>query len=123
VIKKLMKILLLLIFAGLLLISCANDNGEHNGNGTMNGNDEEQIMQFVAAVLEVDENSILVEPAEGEEILRSGDRVSVSTGALDPQDIPEIAEGDTVRIFYSGGVMESYPLQLGEVRMIELVEE
>ncbi len=122
-IKKSMKLLLMLVIAGLLLIGCANDNGEDNGNRDANGNYEVQILQFVATVLEIDENSILVEPVEGEDILKSGDQVSVITGALDPEDVPAMEEGDTVRVFYTGGVMESYPLQLGEVQFIEMMEE
>jgi len=109
--KKSMKLLLMLVITGLLLIGCANDNGEDNGNRDANGNYEVQILQFVATVLEIDENSILVEPVEGEDILKSGDQVSVITGALEPEDVPAMEEGDTVRVFYTGGVMESYPLQ------------
>ncbi len=120
--KRRIKILFLLIFSGLLLLGCANDNGEDPVNGGINGNEEVQILQFKATVLEIDGNTLLVEPMEGEDILRSGDRVSVNTGSLDPEDVPEIEEGDTLRIFYTGGVMESYPLQLGEVEIIEKVE-
>ena len=126
-IKKLIRIALVLMLAGLLIVGCSNDdsngNGTVDGNGDASGNDEEQIMEFEATVLEIDENSILVEPLEGEDILRSADRVSVGTGDLDPEDVPEMEVGDTVRISYAGGVMESYPAQLGDVQKIELVEE
>lgn len=119
-IKKLIRISLIFTLAGMLLIGCSND---YNGNGTVDGNDEEQIMQFEATVLEIHENAILVEPVEGEDILRSADRISVSTGVLDPEDVPEMEVGNKVRIFYAGGVMESYPAQLEDLRIIELVEE
>lgn len=120
-IKRMIKLTLMLMLAGVLFIGCSND--DNNGNGTVDGSDEEQIMQFEATILEIDENSILVEPVEGEDILRSADRVSVSTGVLDPEDVPEMEIGDRVRISYAGGVMESYPAQLGDLQLIELVED
>lgn len=116
------KIWLILILVGVLFAGCTNDNDNGNDGG-LNGNDEEQVMQFVATVLEIDDTSILVEPVEGEDILRSADRVSVGTGNLDPEDVPEMEVGDTVRIFYAGGVMESYPAQLEDVQIIEMVDE
>ncbi|WP_371723356.1 hypothetical protein [Isachenkonia alkalipeptolytica] len=122
-IKKPLKPFLLLIFTGLLLIGCADNNRGDPENGDMNGNDEVQILQFVATLLEIDENTILVEPAEGEDLLQSGDRVSINTDTLDPGDVPEMEGGDTLRIFYTGDVMESYPLQLEEVHIIEKVEK
>ena len=119
--KNSIKVFIILIVSGLLFMGCANDNG--NGDDPGNVNDEVQILQFVATVLEIDENTLLVEPVAEEEILQSGDRVSINTGNMEPEDVPEMEEGDRVRIFYTGDVMESYPLQLEEVQFIVLVEE
>ena len=43
---------------------------------------------FHATVLEVKENSILVEPFEGEQELKSADRISVSTDVISIQEVP-----------------------------------
>ena len=75
---------------------------------------------FTAVVLEVHEGYLLVEPLEGEEIRRAADRITVSTGEL--EDLPELEAGDLVAVAFGGGVMESYPAQLGEVYSIELAE-
>ena len=75
---------------------------------------------FTAVVLEVHERYILVEPLEGEEIRRTADRITVSTGEL--EDLPELEAGDLVVVAFGGGVMESYPAQLGEVYSVELAE-
>ena len=58
---------------------------------------------FQATVLEVKENSILVEPFEGEQELTSVDRISVSTDVISIQEVPEMEEGTEVRVVYNGG--------------------
>lgn len=107
------KIVLFALSICVLLSGC--------GIGSSNaGNDNDQS-SFKAAVLEINENSILVEPLEGEDVLRSADRVSVSTTGIDISD--DLAEGDIVEIIYSGGIMESYPAQIGSVISINIVTE
>lgn len=64
---------------------------------------------FQATVLEVKENSILVEPFEGEQELTSVDRISVSTDVISIQEVPEMEEGTEVRVVYNGEIAESYP--------------
>lgn len=68
---------------------------------------------FDGVVMEIHENSVLVAPCEGEDILRSADRISFS--AADLSDI-EAEVGDTVSVTYSGDVMESYPAQVTAVK-------
>ncbi len=118
--KKISTATFVLIFVTGLIIGCGN--GEENGNGDVGGNDEVQILQFVATILEIDENSILVEPVEGEEMLQTGDRVLVSTRDLSSDEISEMEVGDEVRVFYTGDVMESDPVQLQEIDMIEFMD-
>ena len=62
---------------------------------------------FRANVLEVYDNSILVEPIENGEVL--GDRVIVSSQGK------KFEVGDTVRVIFTGMVMESYPAQINEI--------
>ena len=113
---KLFAALSLLLMATLILAGCGNQDPD-------NGNDEVQQMQFEAVILEIDEDSILVEPAEGEDIRSSADRVMLSRSALEAEETEDLEEGDEVRVFFSGGVMESYPAQVGDLERIERIEE
>lgn len=72
--------------------------------------------EFEARVIKTDEHSVLIEPSEGEEELRSSDRISIS--ADDLKDL-ELKEGDVIRVLYNGEIMETYPARLGEVYSIE----
>ena len=64
---------------------------------------------FVATVIEINGTSVLVEPVEGEDELRSSDKIYFSTEKFD--DIgAEI--GSVVQITYTGEIMESYPAQI-----------
>ena len=64
---------------------------------------------FIATVLEINGDSVLVEPVAGEDELRSSDEIVFSTNGL-----PDIGAevGSVVRITYTGQIMESYPAQI-----------
>lgn len=70
---------------------------------------EDLEQEFVATVLEIDENSVLVQPFEGEDELNSSDEISFSI-----KDFEDIGAGvgSAVEITYIGGIMESYPAQI-----------
>ena len=67
---------------------------------------------FVATVLEIRDTSILVEPVEGEDELRSADQISFNTKDL--VDI-DVEVGSVVQVTYTGFIMESYPAQIKAV--------
>ena len=71
------------------------------------------VHKFVAMVLELDNNSALVKPVTGEDELRSSDRIRFGIQGLG--DIGATA-GDKVEIYYTGGIMESYPAQIHAVK-------
>lgn len=75
---------------------------------------------FMAVVLEVHENALLVEPLEGEAVRNSADQIMVSTKNL--ENPPELEAGDMVKITFNGSIMETYPAQLGEVYGVERAE-
>jgi len=88
-----------------LLVGCSNQEAEE--------------FSFVATVLENNQSSLLVEPAEGSIELSSSDRFVAHIGdaiITDPQgnkvDITAIAVGDQVMIVNSGEIAESYPAQV-----------
>ena len=65
---------------------------------------------FHAAVLEVHDGWLLVEPLEGEDILSSADRFMVSLAGV--EEIPDLEAGDEVAVTFDGMIRESYPAQI-----------
>ena len=67
---------------------------------------------FFATILEINGNSVLVEPIPGEEELYSADKIS-----FDTENLANIGAnaGDMVEITYIGGIMESYPAKVRAV--------
>lgn len=79
-----------------------------------------ETVQFTAVVLEIRDNSILVEPLEGEQLRRSYDQIVVITRNL---ELPELAAGDEIRVAYDGWIAESDPAVISGAAAIELLEE
>lgn len=69
--------------------------------------------KFVATVIELDTVCALVQPVQGEDELRSSDRIVIAI-----KDLGDIGAkvGSTVEITYTGGIMESYPAQIHAVK-------
>lgn len=78
---------------------------------------------FNAKVLEISENAALVEPLEGEDVLRSGDRLWVSTEVVSASGTPALAVGDEIRVVYDGMIAETDPGQVNRVFAIYLLDE
>lgn len=99
----------------------APGDGSGQASGEMPGSSGSLDREsFNAAVLEIHDGWLLVEPLEGEAIRASADRVEVPTGNL--PDLPALAEGDLVAVTYTGTVQESYPARITGVEKIALVE-
>lgn len=79
----------------------------------------ERSWDFEGTIKEIYGANAVVEVDEGFPLRSSGDLVSVT---LD-KDAASAQPGDRVRVTYSGAVMESYPLQLGNQENIQLLEE
>ena len=97
------------VFLSFLLVlsisaSCAPDKPVPDKTG-----DERS---FLAIIVEITNNTVVVEPLEGEEILSVADRISFSDENLD--DI-NASVGDTVNILYLGEILTSYPAQVNAV--------
>ena len=76
---------------------------------------------FQASILEILDDSYLVEPVEGSPELRSSDRITVSIKHLDVSLEPEV--GDFIEIIHSGEIMESDPARLQDVFSIRVITE
>ena len=82
--------------------------------------DNSACASFRAEVLAVDDNWILVRPLEGEDELRSADKIYAYFEGV--KSVPEIKVGDRVEIFYSGMLQETYPASACDVTNIRVVE-
>ena len=87
------------------------------------GEKREEKVYFEAIILEVNDNSILVEPKEGTNERLSADQISVSTKDLNSEELYRMESGVTVGISYDGNILESYPAQLNEVYEIKIINE
>ena len=70
---------------------------------------------FNATVLEIKENSILVEPFPNEDERKSSDKISVSTDVISKNPLPKLKKGDEIRIVYNGEILEIYPAMIHKV--------
>ena len=97
------------IFAAFSLTGC-KDTETLKGNPTFN-----------ATVLEIGENTILVEPFENEEI--STGEILVTTDVISKIEVTELEEGTEVCIVYNGEILETYPARIKTVFAIYLLDE
>lgn len=74
---------------------------------------ENVVYRFVATILELDKTCALVQPVAGEDELRSADKIYVGI-----ENLGDIGAevGSEVEIYYTGGIMESYPAQIRAVK-------
>lgn len=102
--RKYIFLIVLLIFA-FIIISLVNK--------IITDNDLEEV-SFNAAVLENNNNFLLVEPEEGSSELNSSNKIVVRVQGENNtlKDLSEFTEGSIVKITYDGMIMESYPAQI-----------
>lgn len=85
---------------------------------------EKEQVYFDATVLEVKKKSVKVKCSES---FDSGIPVdaefSVTTNRVESGELPDLNAGDHIRIVFDGIIKESYPLQLGNVFAIYLLDE
>lgn len=78
----------------------------------------EELRSFGAKVLSVNDDCLLVEPLTGSNERKSADRMEVPLAEKTSWPIPAV--GDTVNIFYSGGILETYPARITKVHRVEI---
>lgn len=110
------NVLLIVLMVMVIFAGCTN-NQANEGNS------------FTATVLEVNDASLLVEPAEGSAELNSADKIVVSfkDAALINSEgteitVEDIEVGKKVKVSYKGGIAESYPAQVQgcyEIRLLD----
>lgn len=78
---------------------------------------EPKSIFFQATVIEISNDTVLVQPVAGSLEMNSSDQFSISN-----ENGSELQVGDLIEINYNGEIMESYPAQLGEVYGITVIE-
>ena len=108
-----MKRLLPLILALACMLSLSACGGEPGGQAYFN-----------ATVLAVNEGSAELECTDKlTSGISAGERFTISTDTASSGGAPELAVGDAVRVVFDGLIMESYPIQLGTIFAIYLLDE
>lgn len=78
-------------------------------------------VSFQATILEISNQTYLVEPVEGSQELTSADRITVPMSTMSPSPEPKV--GDIIEITYNGEIAESYPAEISEIYGIKVVKE
>ena len=98
-----MKKIILIILSCVFVLTGCNKKEEHS---------------FIAKVIEVSSNSIIVEPDLLEDERKSSDRFTIDL--KNNEDVYEI--DDYVKIYYDGVIFESYPAQIEVTKIEKLIE-
>lgn len=89
----------------------------------MTMNDIYDKPNFSGTVIEVYEGEIIVSVNEGEDELKSSDKMSVSLNVKLKDSMTHFDVGAKVKVFYDGTIAESYPAQIHTVYAILLANE
>lgn len=118
--KKTISVILifLLIFT---LVSCSKDKAQNQEVVDKSGDTDdyggEPVSAFSGIIIEISDNSILVEPDAESNEAKSADKISVALN-----DIELNAKvGDRVAVMYEGGIAESYPAQISGTVSVDVV--
>ncbi len=99
----------------------ASTDGDTTTSSGISGGEENVNASFNATVLEVYENSILVEPDKDSNERKSSDKISVSKKVISKIPVPNLVVGSKINIVYDGMILETYPSQINNVFAIYLV--
>ena len=82
---------------------------------------ESEQYEFVATIIEAYDNYIIVEPEEESNERKSSDKISMKITRPTNGTNDFYVVGNKVKITYDGNIMESYPAQIGAIK-IELAQ-
>ena len=82
----------------------------------------EKQESFLATVVEIEEQAVIVEAVKGEWGLKDPIRIKKNE-VISEEGMPKLEVGDLIQIVYNGDVMETYPAQLGKIFAVYLQNE
>lgn len=107
------KWLFILMFSSCIIVLSGCENGTKKGEAYFN-----------AQVLEVNKGYVKVRCIEE---FNSGisvdEEFSVTKDVVSKKEVPELNVDDNIRVVFNGEIMESYPIKLGTVYVIYLLDE
>lgn len=89
----------------------------------MTMNDIYSEPNFSGVVTDVSDKAIIVSVDEGEDELKSSDKMRVSLNVKLKDSRTHFDVGDKVKVFYDGVIAESYPAKINTVYAILLINE
>ena len=93
-------------------------------NSKQETSQQDKQVYFDATVLEVKKKSIKVKCSESfDSGIPVDEEFSITTNRVESGELPDLNAGDHIRIVFDGIIKESYPLQLGNVFAIYLLDE
>ena len=99
-------------------------NSKQGAVADLNSSQEKEQVYFDATVLEVKKKSIKVKCLESfDSGIPVDEEFSITTNRVESGELPDLNAGDRIRIVFDGIIKESYPLQLGNVFAIYLLDE
>ncbi len=111
--KKFIALCLALIFV-VSLVGCSK-HGEYDNKAGF-----DTATMFQATVVEVNGDYLIVEPSKDYVESKSSSKIKVSIGKLTLDD--EIEVGDTVEVYYEGGIQETYPAVAEKVVYVKVID-
>lgn len=102
----------------LLVATLCSCGKQEQGNPIVLPDNNQVSVTFQAAVVEINNDTIFIKPADGSLELGSADKFRISN-----EKSLELQVGDLIEIDYNGEIMESYPAQLGEIYKITVIEQ
>lgn len=108
--KKILSIILLMVSFCFIVSGCTDPTRNYIEPEDLNHNEEVETHYFEAKILEIYENSILVEPIEGSSELKSSDKIDISIKNVDINF--NLTVNNIISITYIGSIAESYPAQI-----------
>ncbi len=103
-----------------LQYGCLDDAGMAPNDCVQNSASSTGLHSFRATVLEVHDTYLLVTPKEGQPEASTAGQIEVSLPQL--QQLPDIAIGDAIEIFYDGMLQETFPARATKVFRIDVLE-
>ena len=104
------KLFFVVLIFSLLTVGCSDATRSYIEPDKIDHNEEVETNYFEGKIVEVKENSILVEPIDASTASKSSDRIDVSIDSISVDF--DLSIGDIVGITYTGGIAESYPAQI-----------
>lgn len=122
-IKILISAFALLLVIGVVLILFFHHNTERQPKDPL-VDSKSVAPYFNATVIEIYDNSILVESFVDTDNIKCGEKVIVSTNVSnDSFSVPDLEIGTEIAVFYDGTIRETSPAQINKVYNIFLYDE